>query len=59
VKKILIVEDNSLIRRTLRSLREEQRDWVIFGEAENGSDAIDEAQTLHPDLVVVDLVCQS
>ena len=56
MKKILIVEDNSLIRRTLRSLLEEQRDWVIFGEAENGSDAIDEAQTLHPDLVVMDLV---
>ena len=56
VKKILIVDDNSLIRRTLRSLLEEQRDWVICGEAENSSDAIDEAQTLHPDLVVVDLV---
>jgi NarL family two-component system response regulator LiaR len=56
VKKILIVDDNSLIRRTLRSLLEEQRDWVICGEAENSSDAIDEAQTLHPDLVVMDLV---
>ena len=56
VKKILIVDDSALIRQSLRKLLEGQHDWIICGEAENGSDAIDEAQKLHPDVVVMDLV---
>ena len=33
-----------------------QPEWTICGEAENGSDGIDKAQKLHPDLIVIDLV---
>ena len=29
---------------------------LSVAEAENGSDGIDKAQTLHPDLIVIDLV---
>ena len=56
VKRILIVDDSALIRRTLRSLLEGHYDWSICGEAENGSDAVVKARNLHPDLVVMDLV---
>ena len=56
VKRILIVDDSALIRRTLRSLLEGHYDWSICGEAENGSDAVVKARNLHPDLVVMDHV---
>ena len=36
-------------------VREEKPEWTICGEAENGSDGIDKAQKLHPDLIVIDL----
>jgi DNA-binding NarL/FixJ family response regulator len=36
-------------------LLEKLQDWVVCGEAENGSDGIDKAQMLHPDLIVIDL----
>ncbi len=54
--RILIVDDSSLIRKSLRTLFSAQPDWTICGEAENGAAAIDKAQTLHPDLIVIDLV---
>jgi DNA-binding NarL/FixJ family response regulator len=55
VKSILIVDDSAHIRRSLRSLFEAQRDWVICGEAENGCEAIEKAAKLRPDLIVIDL----
>jgi NarL family two-component system response regulator LiaR len=55
VKSILIVDDSPLIRRSLRNLFEQQPDWAICGEAENGCEGIDKAQKLHPDLIVIDL----
>src|SRR5439155_16122977 len=55
VKSILIVDDSPLIRRSLRTLFEQHREWVICGEAENGCEGIDKAQILHPDLIVMDL----
>jgi DNA-binding NarL/FixJ family response regulator len=55
VKSILIVDDSPLIRRSLRTLFEQQPDWAVCGEAENGCEGIDKAQTLHPDLIVLDL----
>jgi DNA-binding NarL/FixJ family response regulator len=56
VKGILIVDDSLLIRRRLRRLFEERPGWAVCGEAENGSEAIDQAQKVHPDLIVIDLV---
>ena len=55
MKSILIVDDSPLIRRSLRTLLEQQPDFAICGEAENGCDGIDKARTLHPDLIVMDL----
>lgn len=56
MKRILIVDDSPLIRRTLRTLLEQQTDWAVCGEAEDGRDGIEKAQRLHPDLIVIDLV---
>lgn len=55
MKSILIVDDSPLIRRTLRTVFEQQPDWMVCGEAEDGCEGIDKAQALHPDLIVIDL----
>jgi DNA-binding NarL/FixJ family response regulator len=52
---ILIVDDNALIRRYLRSCFEENSDWAVCGEAINGRDAIEKARIFKPDLIILDL----
>ncbi len=56
VKFVLIVDDNALIRHGLCELFSREADFEICGEAENGSEAIAEAQDLHPDLILLDLL---
>src|ERR1700724_645023 len=54
-KKILIADDDSLIRNVLRAYLESQTRFKVCGEAVNGLDAIEKARTLNPDLIVMDL----
>ena len=53
--KILLVDDSPVIRRSLRSCIEARTDWEICGEAEDGKVAVEMAQTLSPDVVILDL----
>lgn len=55
VKFILIVDDNESIRQALCELFEQESDFEVCGEAQNGKEAILKAQELHPDLIVLDL----
>src|SRR5712691_5857330 len=54
-KAVLIVDDNAFIRQALCELFKLEADFEVCGEAENGQEAIDKAQQLHPDLIVLDL----
>ena len=54
-KSVLIVDDTEAIRRGLRELFASEVDFEVCGEAENGREAIEKAQELHPDLIVLDL----
>ena len=56
MKSILIVDDNRFIRRCIHQTLEEQSDLQVCGEAENGREAIETAQRLRPDVIVLDLV---
>jgi DNA-binding NarL/FixJ family response regulator len=53
---ILIVDDNPVLRRSLRTVLQQQPEWKVCGEAENGRDGIDKALQLQPDVVVIDLI---
>jgi DNA-binding NarL/FixJ family response regulator len=53
--RLLIVDDNAMIRHLLRSYIEQDESWEICGEAENGKDAIGKVAELKPDLVILDL----
>ena len=53
--KILIVDDSSILRHSIRSCIEENSTWQVCGEAENGKVAVEKVIELHPDLVLLDL----
>jgi DNA-binding NarL/FixJ family response regulator len=53
--RILLVEDHTLVRSGIRLLLERSRDMVIVGEAEDGRQAVTLAQSLAPDIAVVDV----
>jgi DNA-binding NarL/FixJ family response regulator len=53
--RLLLVDDQNLIRRGLRALLKTDPELEIVGEAENGRDAIDLIATLQPDVVLMDI----
>jgi len=52
---ILIADDSVFIREALCNLFEREEDFDVCGEAENGKEAVEKAQALHPDLILLDL----
>lgn len=54
-KRVLIVEDHTLLRAGLKALLSQDPDIEIVGEAENGRDAVRLVAMLTPDLVLTDL----
>lgn len=53
--RVLLVDDQHLIRAGLRMLCESAPDIEVVGEADNGRDAVSLAARLRPDVVVMDL----
>src|SRR5216683_7326045 len=55
VKSVLIADDNAFVRQRLCEVFGREADFDVCGEAGNGREAIEEAQELHPDLILLDL----
>jgi DNA-binding NarL/FixJ family response regulator len=53
---VLLVDDHAMVRRGMRDFLELHGDIEVVGEAVDGSDAIERATELHPDIVVMDLM---
>ncbi|KST62077.1 response regulator [Mastigocoleus testarum] len=53
--KVLLVDDQHLIRQGLKALLELETDLQIVGEAENGKEAIRVIPQLEPDVVMMDI----
>jgi len=53
--RILIVEDQRIVREGLRAVLEDEDEIAIVGEAANGQEAIDLFTQLQPDVVLMDL----
>jgi DNA-binding NarL/FixJ family response regulator len=54
--RILIADDHSVVRQGLRMFLRLDSDLEVVGEAANGSEAIQMAQKLHPDVVLMDML---
>ncbi len=53
--KVLLVDDQNLIRQGLKALLELEQDLKIVGEAENGESAMKLMAELRPDVVLMDI----
>jgi DNA-binding NarL/FixJ family response regulator len=53
--QILIADDHPVFRFGLRALLEAQADMVVVGEAESGTEAVQMAELLKPDVLLMDI----
>ncbi len=53
--RIVIAEDQALVRRGAAMLLSMEPDMEVVGEASNGLEAVELTQQLHPDVVLMDL----
>lgn len=53
--RILIADDHDLIRCGLRTLLQSHSGWDVCAEAQTGSEAVHKAQTLKPDVAILDI----
>ena len=53
--RILLADDHALVRQGFRMILSAQQDMEIIGEAGNGREAVELADKLHPDVVVMDV----
>jgi DNA-binding NarL/FixJ family response regulator len=52
--RILIADDSTLVRRVLRNLVEQHKDWEVCGEAIDGGEVVQKTMETRPDLIVLD-----
>lgn len=53
--RVLIVDDQALIRQAVADILGEQEDIEVVGEAVNGVEAVERTAQLHPDIVLMDI----
>jgi NarL family two-component system response regulator LiaR len=53
---VLVVDDHAIVRKGVRALLAEYKDIDVVGEAKDGLEAVAQAQSLHPDVILMDLV---
>jgi NarL family two-component system response regulator LiaR len=54
--RVLLVDDHAIVRDGLNALLKLLPDIEVVGEADNGRDAVSLAESLEPDVVLMDLV---
>jgi NarL family two-component system response regulator LiaR len=54
--RILIADDHAILRLGLTVFLESYDDMLMVGEADNGQQAVDLCEKLHPDVILMDLV---
>jgi len=53
--RILIADDHGIVREGLRTLLDKQSDIEVVGEGEDGQMAVQLAEQLQPDIVIIDM----
>jgi len=53
--RVLVADDHDLMRRGIRTLLETHAGWEVCGEARTGREAVEKAEELKPDVIVLDI----
>jgi DNA-binding NarL/FixJ family response regulator len=53
--RIMLVDDHKIFREALKGILEREHDISLVGEANEGSEALKIARTIHPDIVLMDI----
>src|SRR5215467_4656810 len=53
--RILIADDHEVVRKGIRAILEAHPGWEASGESSDGRDAVEKAQALKPDVVIIDI----
>jgi len=53
--KVLIAEDHTIVRQGLARLLSDQPGLEVIGQAVNGRDAVEMAEKLNPDIIIMDI----
>lgn len=53
--RVLLADDHTIVRQGLKLILASHSDLEVVGEAANGSEAVDLAKKLHPDIVLIDV----
>lgn len=53
--RVMLVDDQSIVREGLSSLLTAKPDLTVVGEAENGQMAVEQALALQPDIILMDM----
>ncbi|MEU4106906.1 response regulator transcription factor, partial [Streptomyces tanashiensis] len=53
--RVLLADDQSLVRAGFRALLDAQPDIEVAGEAADGDEAVDRVRALRPDVVLMDI----
>ena len=56
--RVILADDHTILRQGLRSLLAEEEDIVLVGEATDGREAVQLAEELQPDVIVMDISMQ-
>ncbi len=54
--RVLIADDHAIVRKGIRALLATEADIEVVGEAADGKEAVEKAERLHPDVILMDLV---
>ncbi len=53
--RIVIADDHPVVRQGLATVLSQEEDMEVVGQAANGLEAVDQAQKLQPDIILMDL----
>jgi len=52
--RVMLVDDHALVRRGFRRMLEDETSFEVVGEASDGLEAVERAEALQPDVIVMD-----
>ena len=53
--RVIVVDDHAVIRRGVQGILRAFPEWEFCGEAENGQEAVRLAETVKPDMIIMDV----